>query len=181
MASDGEAQTAAISRDHTLLISGSGLVTIAGGKWTTYRKMAEDTVDQAAMVAGLDEKPSVTADLRIHGYHQNASSFGDLERYGADAPHLRDLFRNEPDAEKHLDPRLPIRRGEVLWAVRKEMAMTVEDFLARRTRALVWDARAAQKMAPRVARLMAKELGRDTAWRDEQTRAFEDLADHYLP
>ena len=181
VASQGEGATAAISRDHSLLISGSGLVTIAGGKWTTYRKMAEDTVDQAAMVAGLDEKPSVTADLRIHGYHQDASSFGDLERYGADAPHLRDLFRSEPDAEKPLDPRLPVHRGEVLWAVRKEMAMTVEDVLARRTRALVWDARAAKRMAPRVARLMAKELGRDTAWRDEQSRAFQDLADQYLP
>jgi glycerol-3-phosphate dehydrogenase len=181
VASEGEGDTAAISRDHTLHISGSGLVTIAGGKWTTYRKMAEDTVDQAALVAGLDEKPSVTADLHIHGYHQDAAGFGDLERYGADAPHLRDLFRKEPDLAKPLDARLPIQRGEVVWAVREEMALTVEDFLARRTRALVWDARAAKKMAPRVARIMAKELGRDNAWRAKQEEAFEALADQYLP
>jgi glycerol-3-phosphate dehydrogenase len=181
VANEGNEQTATISRDHSLHISGSGLVTIAGGKWTTYRKMAEDTLDQAALVAGLDERPSVTADLRIHGYHQDAASFGDLERYGADAPHVRDLFRQDPELAKALDARLPIRKGEVVWAVREEMALTVEDFLARRTRALVWDARAAKKMAPRVARLMAKELGRDEAWRDEQVEAFETLADQYLP
>jgi glycerol-3-phosphate dehydrogenase len=181
VASEGKDETATISRDHSLLISASGLVTIAGGKWTTYRKMAEDTVDQAALMAGLDERPSITADLRIHGYHQDAASFGDLERYGADAPHIRDLFRREPELAKSLDPRLPIRRGEVVWAVRNEMALTVEDFLARRTRALVWDARAAKKMAPRVARLMAKELGRDAAWREKQVETFEALADQYLP
>ena len=181
VASEGEGETAAISRDHSLHISGSGLVTIAGGKWTTYRKMAEDTVDQAALVAGLEEKPSVTAELRIHGYHQDAASFGDLARYGADAPQLRDLFRTEPDLAKPLDPHLPIQRGEVVWAVREEMALSVEDFLARRTRALVWDARAAKKMAPRVARLMAKELDRDQAWQVKQVEAFEALADQYLP
>ena len=181
VASEGEGETAAISRDHSLHISGSGLVTIAGGKWTTYRKMAEDTVDQASLVAGLEEKPSVTAGLRIHGYHQDARSFGDLERYGADAPHLRDLFREQPEMGELLDPRLPIRRGEVLWAVREEMTLTVEDFLARRTRALVWDARAAKKMAPEVARLMARELGRDEAWRARQVETFQALADEYLP
>jgi glycerol-3-phosphate dehydrogenase len=181
VATEGEGETAAISRDHSLHISGSGLVTIAGGKWTTYRKMAEDTVDQAALVAGLDEKPSVTADLRIHGYHQDAATFGDLERYGADAPHLRDLFRRHPELGKPLHPRLPVREGEVLWAVREEMAFTVEDFLGRRTRALVWDARAAKEVAPRVADLMAKELGRDAAWQHEQVETFRALADQYLP
>jgi glycerol-3-phosphate dehydrogenase len=181
VATDQEGETAAISRDHSLHISGSGLVTITGGKWTTYRKMAEDTVDQAALVAGLEEKPSVTADLRIHGYHQDAASFGDLERYGADAPHLRDLLREQPGLAKPLDPHLPIQKGEVVWAVREEMALTVDDFLARRTRALVWDARAARRMAPRVARLMAKELGRNEAWRERQVKAFDALVDDYLP
>jgi len=181
VASRAEGETAAISRDHTLHISGSGLVTIAGGKWTTCRKMAEDTIDQAALVAGLDEKPSVTAELRIHGYHQDAAGFGDLERYGADAPHIRDLIRDQPELATLLDPRLPVQEAEVVWAVREEMALTVEDVLARRTRALVWDARAARQMAPRVARLMATELGRDDAWEVGQVEAFQALANQYLP
>ena len=143
--------------------------------------MAEDTSDQADLLDGLEEKPSVTAELQIHGYHQDAASFGVFERYGADAPRLRDLIRQDPELGKVLDPRLPICRGEVVWAVRHEMALTVDDFLSRRTRALVWDARAAKKMAPRVARLMAKELGRDEAWPAKQVEAFEALADQYLP
>jgi glycerol-3-phosphate dehydrogenase len=181
VAAEGDGETADLSRDHSLHISGSGLVTIAGGKWTTYRKMAEDTVDQAALLAGLEEKPSVTAELRIHGYHQDAASFGVFERYGADAPRLRDLISQDPELGKVLDQRLPICRGEVVWAVRHEMALTVDDFLSRRTRALVWDARAAKKMAPRVARLMAKELGRDEAWQAKQVEDFEALVDLYLP
>ena len=181
VASDGEGETAALSRDHTLHITSSGLVTIAGGKWTTYRKMAEDTVDQAATLAGLEERPCVTRELRIHGFHQNAGTFGELEHYGADAPHIRDLFRERPGLEKPLHPRLPHREGVVVWAVRKEMAVTVEDVLARRSRALLWDARAAMEAAPRVASLMAEELGRDRSWRRDQVEAFRALAAGYLP
>src|SRR3990172_8818364 len=87
-----DGQTAAISREHTVHISRSGLVTLAGGKWTTYRKMAEDAIDQAGLVGGLEEKPSVTATLKIHGHHEDASSFGELARYGAEALSLRSLF-----------------------------------------------------------------------------------------
>jgi len=181
VASDGEAETAALSRDHTLHIARSGLVTIAGGKWTTYRKMAEDTVDQAATLAGLEERPCVTRELRIHGYHQDAGTFGELAHYGADAPHIRDLFRERAGFEKPLHPRLPLREGVVVWAVRKEMAVTVEDVLARRSRALLWDARAAIEAAPRVASLMAEELGRDRSWRRDQVEVFRALAAGYLP
>ena len=84
--------TAAISRDHTLNISSSGLLTITGGKWTTYRKMAEDTVDQAILLAHLDFEESVTKELRIHGYHSHADEFGDLEIYGSDAIAIQELL-----------------------------------------------------------------------------------------
>jgi glycerol-3-phosphate dehydrogenase len=181
VASDGEGETAALSRDHTLFIARSGLVTITGGKWTTYRKMAEDTVDQAATLAGLEERPCVTRDLRIHGYHQDAGAFGELEHYGADAPAIRDLFGERPGFEARLHPNLPLHEGEVVWAARKEMALTVEDVLARRSRALLWDARAAREVAPRVAELMAEELGRDQAWQREQVESFRALAGGYLP
>jgi glycerol-3-phosphate dehydrogenase len=139
-----EGETAAISRDHTVHISRSGLVTLAGGKWTTYRRMAEDAIDQAALVAGLDETPSVTAELPI----------------GAEET------RDEDD---------------VVHAVRHEMARTVEDVLSRRTRALLLDARAAIADAPRVAAILAKELGRSDEWRLAQIREFERLALGSLP
>jgi glycerol-3-phosphate dehydrogenase len=181
VASDGEGETAALSRDHCLFISSSGLVTITGGKWTTYRKMAEDTIDQAATLAGLEERPCVTRDLRIHGYHQDARAFGELEHYGADATAIRDLFRERSGFEARLHPNLSLREGEVVWAVRHEMAVTVDDVLARRSRALLWDARAAREAAPRVAALMAEELGRDEAWQREQVASFQALAAAYLP
>jgi len=172
--------TAALSRDHTLHISRSGLVTITGGKWTTYRKMAEDTIDQAEILAHLDVKPCVTKTLQIHGYHKNAEMFGDLAIYGSDAPAIQDFLRENIRYDERLHPDLPIRAGEVIWAVRHEMARTVEDFLSRRTRAVLLDARASMEMAPRIADLMAKELGRKRAWKREQIRKYNELARRYL-
>ena len=172
--------TAALSRDHTLHISRSGLVTITGGKWTTYRKMAEDTIDHAEVLAHLDTKPCVTKTLQIHGYHKNAEIFGNLACYGSDAPAIQDLFHENKKYNEQLHPNLPIRAGEVIWAVKNEMARTVEDFLSRRTRALLLDARASMEIAPRVAELMAKELGRKRAWKREQIRKYNELAGRYL-
>lgn len=175
------ADTASLSRDHTLLISGSGLVTITGGKWTTYRRMAEDTVDQAATIAGVEDRPCPTRELHIHGHHPDAGRFGELAQYGSDAPAVRELVRRDAALGEALHPRRPTVAAEVVWAARSEMARTVEDFLSRRTRTLVLDARAAMGMAPRVAELMAAELGRGEAWRREQVRAFRELASGYLP
>ena len=177
----GADSTASLSRDHTLHISRSGLVTITGGKWTTCRKMAEDTVDQAAMVAGLDPAPCPTASLRIHGYNNKPSDFGDLAVYGSDALSLRNMLRERGEWCGRLHPAFTTRLGEVAWAVRNEMARTVEDFLARRTRALLLDARASIEAAPAVAALMAELLGRDAAWRDGQVLAYGKLARRYLP
>ena len=172
--------SAAISRDHTLQISSSCLVTIAGGKWTTYRKMAEDTVNQAAVLAQLPERSCVTGELNLHGYHRDAASFGDLAAYGADAVPLRDFLATQPSYGERLHPSLRPFVGEVVWAVREEMARNVEDFLARRTRSLLLDARSSIEAAPRVAELMAAELGRDASWRDEQVEQYRTLAAGYL-
>ena len=172
--------TSEIARDHTLHVSDSGLVTIAGGKWTTYRKMAEDTIDEATGVAGVDRRASTTRDLPIHGWHDNADRFGELSYYGSDAPALRDLMQDRPELQEPLDDRLSIRAGQVVWAARHEMARTVEDVLSRRTRSLLADAQASVDVAPQVATLMADELGRDAAWEQSQVNAFEDLASRYM-
>jgi len=172
--------TATLSRDHTIQIDPSGLLTITGGKWTTYRNMAEDCVNQAATLARLPDKPCATRSLRIHGYHERADRFGPLAVYGSDAPAIQQLIRARPNLGEPLHPALPYCGAEVIWAVREEMARTIEDVLARRTRALFLNARAAMAMAPRVAQLMAGELKRDPSWASREIAAFLDLARNYL-
>jgi glycerol-3-phosphate dehydrogenase len=172
--------TAALSRDHTIHIDPSGLLTIAGGKWTTYRHMAEDCVDHAATLARLPEKPCVTRNLNVHGFHRQAHNFGALSVYGSDALLIQDLIRSDPSLATPLHPALPTCAAEVVWAARVEMARTVEDVLARRTRALFLNARAAMEMAPATARLLARELDRDDAWQAQQVHAFRTLAQGYL-
>jgi glycerol-3-phosphate dehydrogenase len=168
--------TAALSRDHTIHLDPNGLLSIAGGKWTTYRNMAQDGVDQAATLGGLADRPCVTQTLPIHGHHDGAADFGLLACYGSDAPALRELMAAHPALAQALDPDLPQVGAEVVWAARHEMARTVEDVLARRTRALFLNAKAALRMAPEVARLLAEELGRDEAWQAGQVREFAEVA-----
>ena len=178
-AGDG-ASTSALSRDHTIHIDPSGLLTITGGKWTTYRHMAEMCVDQAATLAHLPDKRCVTRELRIHGYHRQADQYGSLAVYGSDAPAIQRIARERPGLNERLHPDLPYLGAEVIWAARSEMARTVEDVLARRTRALFLNARAALAMAPRVAALLTAELGRDLTWLNRQIAEFEKVATGYL-
>lgn len=170
--------TAALSRDHTIHISKSGLLTITGGKWTTYRKMAEDCVDHAATLARLEEHPCITRTLRLHG----ASDYNgddDLGFYGADATAVRALAQQRPQWQQRLHPDHPMIGAQVIWAIRQEMARTVEDVLARRTRWLQLNSRIAETLAPAVAQLMAEELGYDQQWIKQQVQAFTTLARCY--
>ncbi len=175
-----EESTAAISRDHELLISRSGLVTITGGKWTTYRKMGEDVVTQATRAAGMRVRPSMTRRLHIHGWLDTPERQDGLAVYGSDAPRLRALMAGRPEWGRPLHLDLPYLSGEVVWAVRYEMARTVEDVLARRTRALFLNARASIEATTAVAGLMAPELGKDAAWEQEQVQAFRQVAEGYV-
>ena len=172
---DGAGSTAAISRDHIIRISKAGLITITGGKWTTYRRMGEDAVDQAIKLASLEKRKTRTPHMRLHGWSDKTNgSFADV--YGSDRAAIHAL----PGSGQALDPKLPLTEAEVRWAARHELARTVEDVLSRRARALLLDARASIAAAPRVAAILAEELGHDDAWAGEQTRRYEALAKGYL-
>ncbi len=173
--------TARLSREHAVIVSNSGLVTITGGKWTTYRRMAIDAVDHAARVGSLAGRPSSTALLKLHGCPEEANDdLGSLAVYGSETAQVTALFRERPEWNQLLHPSLPYRAGEVIWAVRHEAARTVQDVLARRTRSLFLDARASTDCAEQVAALVALELGKGPDWRDQQTADFRKLATAYL-
>ena len=176
----GVGKTSALSRGHTLHIDESGLMTLVGGKWTTYRHMAEDCVDHALTLGDLGDAVCVTADLRIHGYHPRPADLGALGVYGSDAAAILDLAAQDPSLAERLHPDLPTIGAEIVWSARHEMSRNLDDALARRTRALLLDARAAAAIAPRVARLLAAELGRDERWIAEQVERFTVLAQQYL-
>jgi glycerol-3-phosphate dehydrogenase len=156
--SSGTRNTAKLSRGHTVEVGRSGLVTITGGKWTTYRRMAEDAVDHAVSFAGLSGRASRTKDLIID----------------ATGPARID------DASLKLHPDLPYTRPDIVRAVRGEMARTVEDVLARRTRALFLNARAALEIAPAAAAIMADEMGKPPEWVDGQLEDFREIAKNYM-
>ena len=172
--------TKEISRSHKIIVSDNGLVTITGGKWTSYRLMAEDTVDKAIEVAKLPARKCVTKKLHIHGYRKNPDLTDHMYVYGSDEPKILELIKQQPELGEKLSPKYGYTYAEVLWAVREEMAMTVEDVLSRRVRLLFVDAREAMAAAPKVAQLMAKELGRDQAWIDGQVKDFTELAKTYI-
>ena len=184
-------RTSALSRDHTIHIDSSGLLTIVGGKWTTYRHMAEDAVNHAITLGRLADAPCLTRTLRIHGYvapdkaaeepdcPYRAEDCDPLLVYGADAEAVRALAAADPRLAEPLDPELSIIGAQIIWAAREEMARTLDDALARRTRALLLNAAAAERMAPPAAALLAKELGKDPGWAEEQVATFLQLAAQY--
>jgi glycerol-3-phosphate dehydrogenase len=179
-ANDSSGKTKEISRSHKIVVSPAGLITIIGGKWTTFRKMGEDTIDKAISSQYLRSRASGSANMTIHG-SLYAPNFNDpLYVYGTDKKYLLDLIEAAPGLVAKLDDALDYNEAQVVWAVRNEMARTVEDVIARRTRALFLDARAALRMAPRVAALVAAELGKDELWEKEQIIAFNKIASNYL-
>lgn len=171
--------TKEISRDHKLLISDSGLVTITGGKWTTYRKMAEETVNKAIAVGELMPVECKTKGIRIHGW-SNAVPENEMSVYGSDAAEIQSMIQRNPALGKRLLKAFAFTEAEVVWAVEKEMARTVEDVLARRLRLLFLNAEAALSIAPKVASIMALMLDKNEDWEKRQVEEFNKVADHYL-
>jgi len=175
----GTKNTAQLSRDHTILVSDSGLVTITGGKWTTYRRMAQDVISRAEKVASLSERPSETETLRLHGWADAEPSQPHMGVYGSDAAEIQKLVHEDPKLGETLHPKLEFTKAEVIWHARHEMARTVEDVLARRTRALLLDASASIEAASVVAELIAAELQRPAGWAGQSAGEYGELAKGY--
>ncbi len=170
------ASTSKLSREHHIEASAHGLITVAGGKWTTYRRMAEDAVDFAMKAGVLEKRACVSAEVRLHGAAVDASvSDPYLREYGADVAAVQQLMEADAALAERIDPALAYTFAQVVYAVRQEMARTVEDVLSRRTRALLLDSQAASRSAAAVAKIMAGELGRDQNWIDTQVGQFQAL------
>jgi glycerol-3-phosphate dehydrogenase len=163
----GPKRTALLARDHTLVVAPSGLVTITGGKWTTYRKMAEDAVDNAVFITKQEKRTCITRTLPVGNVAERLQQ-------------IEKLMMDEPLLGERIHRSYPYQKAEIVYAVRHEMAVTLEDVLARRTRLLFLDAAAAIEVAPAVAATMAKERVKDENWEKEQVNSFSTLAKQYL-
>lgn len=172
--------TAALSRDHTILVAESGLITITGGKWTTYRRMAEDVIDHAEMVGGIGLRHCTTHTLMIHGSATVLDPHDPLAVYGSDAAEIRALATENPEWAGKVHPKLDLTCAEVVFHARHEMARTVGDVLARRSRSLLLDAQASMSAGPRVGALMAAELGWDAEKTWHEVDRFQKLACGYI-
>ncbi len=169
--------TKEISRSHKILISASNLFSVIGGKWTTYRKMGEDMIDKVEKDLHWKQTASKTSSLPIHGYKKIANQNNPLYYYGSDEEAISKLI--EEDKSKWISEELHIHKALLLWALREEMARTVEDILSRRTRCLVLDAKESIHIAPFVAEVMAEEMNKDAAWIADEIKNFSEVAKNY--
>ena len=175
-----DGKTKEISRSHKIITSESGLVTIIGGKWTTYREMGEEVVDKLAEVGGIPKKECVTQHLKIHGYKEGVDFNNPLYFYGSDVDLINDIIKEDPTAKEFVSEELKIIKAQVILAIRNELAYHVIDVLARRTRALFLDSKESIRIAPLVAKIMAKEMGKDKAWEQSQVEVFNEIAKGYI-
>ncbi|WP_075350233.1 glycerol-3-phosphate dehydrogenase/oxidase [Algoriphagus marinus] len=176
---EGSTKTKEISRSHKVILSQSGLVTLTGGKWTTFRKMGEDTVDYFEQVTGTKPNASTSADMKIQG-NTTKPEKGHWGVYGTDAKAIHALAESHPEWKEKIHPDFPNILAEVIWAIRNEMAVKLDDVLSRRIRMLILDAQAAIDSAPKVVKLMAEEMGKDQAWIAAELADFQKTAEKYL-
>ncbi|MGA9638710.1 FAD-dependent oxidoreductase [Flavobacterium sp.] len=177
---DKSEKTKEISRSHKIIVSNSGLITITGGKWTTYRRMAQDTINKAIAIGKLHKAPCKTKKIKIHGATDSNDKTQHQYIYGSDQNGLQSLIKANPELGEKVHMRLPYTKAEIVWAIRNEMARTVEDVLARRVRMLFLDARATLEIIPMVARIVANELGKDALWEQQQIEEFTKIANQYV-
>lgn len=174
-----ENSTKEISRDHKLIKGESNLITITGGKWTTYRKMAEETVDMAIHAGQLENRPCKTTTLHIHGYTKQKNA-GHWQVYGTDYEKIQELVKEKPQLGEKLHTDYAFIAAEVVWACHQEMVVNIEDFLARRIRFLLLDAKASLEVAPKVAKIMAEELNKEDSWIEKEIENYSTLVKNYI-
>ncbi len=177
---EGSGKTKEISRSHKIIVSKSNLFSIIGGKWTTYRKMGEDLVSRMEQVLGWERTRTRTQHLAIHGYKEGVLQSDPMYYYGSDKEKINELGKKVEGGEQWLSEKLLIKKAQLVWAVRNEMAEKVEDFLSRRTRAMLLDVDESVRMAPEVARIMAAEKGRNESWVAAEIEEFRELAKKYV-
>jgi glycerol-3-phosphate dehydrogenase len=176
---DNPQSTKEISRRHKITISKSGLLSVTGGKWTSYRRMAEEAIDKGIKAGILEKRKCVTSNFSFYRNDQVLKN-GRLKIYGDRAGEIELLIDGKPELGKTIDPRLPYTRAELMWICRNEMPLTIEDILARRTRALFLDTKASLDIAPEVAGLMADEIGFGKAWQEKQLEDYNRLVSNYM-
>lgn len=177
---NGKKKTREISRSHKIIVSRSGLMTMIGGKWTTFRRMAEDIITKAEKVNNWTGTRTETRKMKIRGYREKVDYNDPYYVYGADRDAMMDMINDNPEMGETLSESLQIIKAQVVWAVREEMAMTVEDVLSRRTRCQLLDARESIRIAPEVALLMAREMGKDEKWINDQVNAYKKVTENYF-
>ena len=177
---DKSEKTKEISRSHKIIVSDSDLITITGGKWTTYRRMAQDTINKAIFIGKLPKVACETKAIKIHGAIKPSEKKSHQYVYGSDETNIQNLIKKHPELGAQLHKSLPFTKGEVVWAIRNEMARTIEDVLARRVRTLFLDAKATLEIIPIVAKILSEELNKDAIWEQQQIEEFNSIAKQYV-
>ncbi len=175
-----ETATKEVSRRHKIIVSPSGLISVIGGKWTIYRRMAQDTLDKAIKKGLLEKRPCVTKTMSLYAA-QDPDRGDRLHIYGKNAEEIKKMIKETLALGKPIHPALPYTPAEILWICHHEMPVHLDDVLARRTRALFLNARASVEMAPEVAKIMAGVMGYDDDWKEEQVKEYQKLVKYYMP
>jgi glycerol-3-phosphate dehydrogenase len=176
---DNPAATKEVSRRHKITLSSSGLLSIIGGKWTSYRRMAEETIDRGIKSGILEKKKCITKSFSFYPDNKPLKEVR-LQIYGSQANEIERMIADQPDLAELINPRLPYTKAEIVWICRNEFPRAIEDILARRTRALFMDVRASKDAAPEVAEIMAKELGFSKTWQESQILQYNELTINYI-
>lgn len=167
-----------LSRKHVIRFSRSGLLSVEGGKWTTYRKMAQDAIDKAIRKGLLPKKECITHRLSITDNNHDTYMNNRLLIYGSGCREILEMTGDGMFVRIH--PSLPYTRAEVIWICRNEMPVNIEDVLARRTRALFLNAKASLEMSPQVAAIMARETGQGQEWIKKQLEEYGEVVKKYV-